>query len=217
MNAKRTKLMKTKLAVTALVLSGVTGSAFAVDFTGPVAPGNWTVGNVGTLTGGSPALGTAVFSPTQLVLTGSNSLSPPPGGETPACAGGVFQTLGPCEVRATIGGLAGTYAFSWSYLSSDTAGPGGDLFGVIVNGTRTVLSDPGGAIAQSGSSSFSVASSFGWFINCTDCIGGSATATISNFAFTQAIPEPSTYGLMLAGLAALGAAVRRRREGRPSA
>jgi hypothetical protein len=122
-------------------------------------------------------------------MTGSDSLSP--SGDTPSCSGGFFQTLGPCQLQATIN-MPGTYSFSWSYLMSDTAGPGGDLFGVIVDSTRIQLSDPGGADAQTGTRTFAANSSFGWFVNCTDCIGGSATSTISQFTFAAAVPEPET-------------------------
>ena len=86
------------------------------------------------------------------------------------------------------------------------------MFGVIVNGTAMTLSNLGGSVSQSGDASFS-ASSFGWFMNCTDCIGGAATATISNFSFAQAVPEPSTYALMLGGIGALGVIGRRKRRG----
>jgi hypothetical protein len=186
-----------------LALLGFAGPA-AADFTGPTAPGNWTVINTGTLIGGSPALGSATFSTTQLMLTGSNSLSP---SGAPSCSGGFFQTLGPCQLQATIS-MPGTYSFSWSYLTSDDAGPGGDLFGVIVDSTRIQLSDPGGANAQSGTRTFAAGSSFGWFINCTDCIGGSATSTISQFAFAAAVPEPESYALMVAGVVALAARIK---------
>ncbi|MDQ6627466.1 MAG: PEP-CTERM sorting domain-containing protein [Pseudomonadota bacterium] len=200
------------LTIASLVLLGFAGSASAVDFTGPVAPATWAVANTGTLTGSSPTLGTAAFTTTQLVLTDSNSNSP--SGDSPSCSGGFFQTLGPCQLQVTRG-LAGTYSFSWAYLTSDGAGPGGDIFGVIVDSLRTQLSDPGGASSQSGTRSFTALSSFGFFMNCTDCIGGSARTTISQFNFTAApVPEPETYALLFAGM--LGLVVRsktRRRQG----
>jgi hypothetical protein len=182
-----------------LALLGFAGPA-AADFTGPTAPGNWVVTNTGSLIGGSPTLGSATFSTTQLMLTGSNSLSPLD--DSPGCSGGFFQTLGPCQLQVTTN-LPGTYSFSWSYLTSDTAGPGGDPFGVIVDSTRIQLSDPGGANSQTGTRTFAANSSFGWFVNCSDCIGGSATSTISQFTFAAAVPEPETYALIVAGVLAL--------------
>jgi hypothetical protein len=200
------------VAFASLLLFGVAGPA-AAQFTGPLAPPAWSVANTGTLTGSSPTLGTAIFSPpTQLVLTGSNSISPDgAGGFAPSCSGGFFQTLRPCQLQVTAN-VPGTYTFSWSYLSSDNAGPGGDIFGAIVDSTRVVLSDPGGGNTQSGTRTFAAGSSFGWFINCTDCIGGSATATISQFAFAQAVPEPETYALMIAGALGMGLVRTRRRR-----
>ena len=201
-----------KAVALASLLLALAGPA-AAQFTGSLAPPDWTVANTGTLTGGSPTLGTAAFTPpTQLVLTGSDSVSPAgPGGFAPSCSGGFFQTLGPCQLQVTAN-VPGTYAFSWSYLTSDQAGPGGDLFGAIVDGTRIQLSDSGGLNSQSGTRTFSAGSSFGWFINCGDCIDGSATATISQFAFAAAVPEPETYALMLVG--ALGVLVRVQRRWR---
>ncbi len=200
-----------RVAIVLFALSGLAGPA-AADFTGPVAPATWTVTNTGTLTGGSPTLGSAAFSTTQLLMTGSNSLSPSAGGDAPSCAGGFFQTLGPCQLQVTRS-LPGTYSFNWSYLTSDSAGPGGDIFGVLVDSARIQLSNAGGTNAQSGTRTFAAASSFGWFINCTDCIGGSASSTISQFNFTAAaIPEPETYALMLAGVLGLVARLKARRR-----
>jgi hypothetical protein len=203
--------MKMIASLAALLVAAWVAPAGAVGFTGAQAAANWTVTNTGTLLGGSPTLGTAVFSPTQLVLTGSNSLSPDSSSLASSCAGGSYATLGPCRVQATIN-VGGLYSFSWSYLSSDEAGPAGDIFGVIVDANRIQLSNPGGAPAQSGASSFAASSSFGFFIDCTDCITGSATATISNFAVAAPIPEPETYALIMAGLALVSAAARRRKK-----
>lgn len=197
--------MKT-IALAALVTVAAFCTPARADFSGPAAPANWTVTTTGTLIGASPVPGTALFSPTQLVITGGNSIS-----DTLGCAGATYAVLGPCDTMATLA-RNGTYSFHWSYLTADDAGPAGDIFGVIINGNFMALSDPGGPITQSGNASFAASSSFGWFVNCTDCIGGAATATITNFAFAQAVPEPSTYALMLSGIVALGLIGRRKRR-----
>jgi hypothetical protein len=186
----------------AFVATGLLPSPALADFTGATAPGNFSVSNTGTLTGAPVSLGTAVFTPTQLVLTGSNA--------DVGCAGGVYSSLSPCQVQATIN-LPGTYSFNWSYVTADDTGPAGDIFGVIVNGTRIALSDLGGGVSQSGTRSFVVTSSFAWMLNCTDCTGGVATATISNFNFAP-VPEPSQALLLCAGGLLLGAAGLTRRS-----
>jgi hypothetical protein len=186
---------------TAALLWASAGPALA-DFTGATAPANFTVANVGTLTGAGISLGSAVFSTTQLVLTGSNA-----GG---GCTGGVYSVLAsPCQVQASIN-LPGRYSFNWAYTTADADGPAGDIFGVMVGGTRTPLSDLGGAVSQSGGASFVTSSSFAWMLNCTDCTGAAATATISNFVYAP-IPEPTPATLLWGGLLAL-AAVRRARQ-----
>jgi hypothetical protein len=193
-------ISKVKLALAGLATVLLSGPAWA-DFTGATAPGNFSISNTGVLTGAAPSLGSAVFSPTQLVLTGASSAG--------GCTGGVYSTLSsPCQVQAVIN-LPGTYSFNWAYLTADVDGPAGDIFGVMVNGTRIALSDLGGAVSQSGSASFVASASFAWMLNCTDCTGGTASATISNFNFAP-VPEPTPAVLMLAGLLAL-ALVRHQR------
>lgn len=184
--------------------------AFAA-FVGAADPGLWTTSNTGTLIGGSPTLGSASFSPTTLLLTGSNSSSPDPANFEPGCAGGIYGDLtSPCQTQTVLAG-AGTYSFDWSYETFDNGGPGGDIFGVLIDGTRIAISDPGGPVAQPGGHlSFNASTSFGFFINCTDCIEGGAAASITNFESTNvAIPEPGSAGLAL--LAACSVVVVRRR------
>jgi len=187
-----------------LILSAFALPAMAAGFNGAYDPSQWAVSNVGTLIGGSPTLGTATFGPTSLSLVGSDSISPDPANLATGCTGGEYSVLSPCQIQATIG-LAGSYTFSWSYLTSDGDGPPGDVFGVIVDGTRIAISDQGGANPQAGTRTFAALSSFGFFLNCTDCIGGSASTVVSDFVVTTPIPEPSTYALMLAGVAGIGA------------
>jgi hypothetical protein len=116
-----------------------------------------------------------------MTLTGGNS--------TGACVGGSFGMSGPCELRATVS-LGGIYSFNYSYLTSDVAGPAGDIFGVIVDGVHTQISDPVGAILQAGLRTFTAMSSFGFFVNCTVCIDGAATATITNFSRAEVVAVP---------------------------
>lgn len=202
--------MKRMLAVVA-ALAGVMGTAPAradviFDFTGPYDPSQWLVNILGDLPAGSG--GSATFTPTTLTITGGDAASPN-GGDDPACTGGAYGVLGPCEVDVTIN-LPSPFAFSFSYATGDADGPAGDIFGVIVDGVHIALSDPGGPVDQSGDRTFTATSSFGWFVNCTDCIGGAATATIGGTRF--GVPEPGSLALVAIGLGGAWFA-RRRRSG----
>jgi hypothetical protein len=177
-----------------------------MGFTGPFDPTTWTTTQSGNLTG--PAGGSATFTPTTLTIVGGNAISPDPANFVPACTGATAGFDGPCQITTLASAILDPISFNWSYVTADSAGAEDDLFGVIVDGVKHQLSDPGGAISQSGAFSVSPTSSFGFYVNCTDCIEGAATATISSFA---AVPEPGTIALLGVGGIVVGVARRKRR------
>jgi hypothetical protein len=186
--------------LTCLLLGAATAlPAHAVPFIGPGSPGalaSSATGNLAINAGG----GSATASAASLVLVGGDA-------EPSGCTGAIFSVLGPCRLQAVYT-APGIYSFTWAYTTADGAGPAGDIFGVLVDGVAITLSDLGGAVAQGGNSGQYVAStSFGWFLNCTDCTSGAATATITALA----VPEPSAWALMLAGGCAVAGRAWRRR------
>ncbi len=190
--------MKTTL-YTSLLLASLCTSAGATPFTGAGAPGALTVNNTGQfLPGATATLGTAVATATVLTLVGSDDSA------GLGCEGGTYEVPGPCRLQVLYG-QGGRYSFSWDYSTADISA-GGDTFGVLVDGVaQMVYGDPGGPVSDSGSATFVANSTFGWYLNCTDCTGGAAMVAITNFS----VPEPSTWGLVLA--AGMAAGWRRRR------
>ena len=161
-------------------------------FSGALAPALWTT----TITG--PTFSSSIdtsTAPASITLHGGNDAAGQgcPDGTLPGFVGG-------CQISFTIGGNA-TYSFHWSYASSDIS-PQYDSFGMLVDGVRTQLVASGGDVLQSGDRSVHANSSFGWYINCTDCTGGASLATISQIT---AVPEPETTALFGVGLLVLAA------------
>ncbi|HEY9104704.1 PEP-CTERM sorting domain-containing protein [Chitinimonas sp.] len=120
---------------------------------------------------------------------------------------------GPDYTDMTIKAIAaGTVSFNWSYVTSDRDGPSYDPFGWLLNTVFSQLSSDAGARNQSGKVSFNVKAGdvFGFRIFATDSSFGSATATVSNFAAPNKVPEPASLALIGLALAAAGL-VRRRR------
>jgi hypothetical protein len=186
------RLQTWALAVAALSLAAPLPAS--ADFIGAYDVANWTTTLNGNPPGGGGSVNTA-GAPASIQLNGGNS----------GCVSG------PCTVDFTIASVGnGNVTFDWAYQTSDVDGPGFDLFGFLLNGVFTQLSNNAGGNAQSGSALFAVLTGdvFGFRLACTDCILGPATTEISNFS--APVPEPASLLLFGAGLAAL--AFNRRRS-----
>lgn len=161
------------LAATAALLSacgggGGGGVSLPVD-----PPATWT----GTTSAQSAALaspGSVTVSGDSVTLVGGNSTDAAP------CAGAQYGfSTAPCSVSAQLQKSAGLQKLDWSYSTSDSSGPGGDIFGVVLDGRVVNLSDPGGPQQQSGSIDVSGSNTVAFFLNCTDCTGGAAQTTVT--------------------------------------
>lgn len=170
-----------RLAAIGLLLTCLSAQAQVIDFTGPYAPATWTTTSLGSAQGSSSATSST------LSITGGDT----------GCPGGIAGVIGPCEIRYVTSDIQNPFSFHWVYTSSDARGPAEDIFGILVDGVRSVLSDSSGSFTQAGDLLVNASTSFGWFINCTDCTQGAATATISQFrAGTAALPEPTHVALL---------------------
>lgn len=185
-----------------LLVPGLPREAKA-GFIGGYDVSNWTTTLTGSSPGGSPGSVNTSGAPTSINILGGY---------------GGCTVLNTCTVGFTIPALGGgVVTFHWEYQTADVDGPAFDFFGQTVNGAFSQLSDNSGADSQSGNASFPVSAGavFGFKINCTDCIYGSANVTISDFSGpTGALspsPEPGTLLLFSTGLAGVAAGAWRRR------
>jgi hypothetical protein len=178
-----------RLATFALATAAVLGmsavaTADPIGFSGPYAPGNWTL----TLTNSNGTVNTA-GAPNSITITSSDGIGNFNAGNTD------YTITAPAS---------GQVSFSWNYTTVDPPAVF-DPFGYLLNGQFIELTDEDIG-NQSGVASFFVNAGdiFGFRANSFDNFFGRSTTTISNFNAPQIteVPEPATlavFGLLAAG------------------
>ena len=159
----------------------------------------WALGNDnggdGSITGAYPAF----------TLTGSNN-------GDPATSGFDNTTFYTQTFSA-----AATVTFTWQYASADTGSTAYDPAGWVLNDVETQLSlngDPGTASSGTWTVSVNAGDTFGFYVFSVDSLFGAGTLAINeDLPPPPPIPEPEDAALLMAGLAALFALARQRRDG----
>lgn len=108
--------------------------------------------------------------------------------------------------------MAQSLSFSWTYTTNDCCGAQWDPAGYKINGVDFQLSPASSVPGYSGSGSTTVmlaaGDTFGWYVYSPDSLEGRAMLEVS----VNAVPEPETYAMLLAGLGMLGYMARRRNQ-----
>jgi hypothetical protein len=167
----------------AFIATPATASSSAYGFSGPYAPALWTTALTGTPAGGgAPAAVDASGAPSTIIIRGGDDV--PPGG-TDCWDDNLANPRKGCAILYTLtASVSGTVGFDWAYESFDNSSSAVyDVFGYVVDGLTTQVTNDGGSITQNGSVSFDVVAgqTFGFWLDCGDCGYGNAVVSIRGF------------------------------------
>lgn len=167
------------------------------QFDGDYAVANWTEVREGTPPAGGGEIDTSGAPASILIQGGDDGCDDGSIPESDASGRAAIILGGPpsgtClllfQVEIT---ASGTLSFQWDYETEDVDGPEYDVFGYVLNGLQTQLSDDQGDDIQSGTASLSVSEGdeFGFYMDCTDCQEGPASVIISQFSAPSGTTPP---------------------------
>ncbi len=183
--------MRTNAVAKWMILAVVAASGCApaqAQFAGSYAPSQWTLTNTNFVPDQGPVVPANGFvdtsqAPTSIQLTGPywDYYGP----DTP-----LYQhTSYTINAKQT-----GTYSFLWNYTTTDLFGAYFSPPSFINKGIPEAFAgfESFGPTNQFGSGSYNFAANdlFGFQVDCTDCVSGIASITISNFLFTPPYVPP---------------------------
>ncbi|TRW14707.1 PEPxxWA-CTERM sorting domain-containing protein [Glacieibacterium frigidum] len=109
---------------------------------------------------------------------------------------------------------SGDFVFTSQFTSQDTNPSGVSIFAFVASGTSVIFTNlsgmlPGAAVNDTISASLLAGESFGYIISNNGSFNNDSTGVLASVS--GPVPEPATWGLMIAGFAMVGYAARRRR------